>query len=509
MPILLAPPLEAVLFDVGGTLVAEATPGTPTSALHTTYLGDAPRALAALRRAGIRVGAVTDTATMSEADIRHLLAGDGVSDLIEALVTSTDLGVAKPAPDGIREVLRRLGVDEPRRVLFVGDRDVDAAAAAAAGCHFARVDGSEPLSTVLVRAIGDLGGSLAGAAALVVAPVDDGAAAEADERQLRLTKPPGSLGRLEALASQLSAIARTVPPPVPDPAALCVFAGDHGVLAAGVTPWPREVTAQMVTNLGVGGAAASVLARQVGARIRVVDVGVATSYPDGAGVIDAKVAEGTSDLSVGPAMTAHQAVAALDVGTRQALELVDDGARVLITGDMGIGNTTPSAALTALLTGRPAAEVTGRGTGIDDEALGRKTAAVAAAVERAEAAGHQTGTMAVAEVGGYEHAAIAGFILGAAALRVPVIVDGIIAQSSLLVARSIAPDVLGYVIAGHRSTEPGSAVAIAHLGLAPVLDLDLRLGEGTGALLALPVVQSAVRLLAEMATFDEAGVDEA
>jgi nicotinate-nucleotide--dimethylbenzimidazole phosphoribosyltransferase len=238
-------------------------------------------------------------------------------------------------------------------------------------------------------------------------------------------------------------------------------------------------------------ATASVLARQVGATLEVVDVGVG---------------DPTGDLTRDPALDPTRFRACVQAG-RDAVAALD--ADLLVVGEMGIGNTTPAAALTALLADRPAAVVTGRGTGIDDETLSRKTEVVASAVDRARTAGHVGGVDALAEVGGLEHAAIAGFILGGAALRVPVLVDGVIAQSALLAACSIAPEAQGYVVAGHRSSEPGSSVALDHLGLDPVLDLGLRLGEGTGALLALPMVQAAARLLGEMATFDQAGVSEA
>jgi nicotinate-nucleotide--dimethylbenzimidazole phosphoribosyltransferase len=500
-------PFDAVVFDIGGTIVAEAAPGTPVDELRVRYLGHAPRALAALRGAGVRVAAVTDTATMREGDVRALLAaGGGVSDLIEELVTSTDLGVAKPAPDGIDEVLRRLGVDDRSRVLVVGDRDVDEKAAATAGCRFARVDGTTTLAATVLAAAIEAGASPISAAVALVSPVDEDAAQAADERQLNLTKPPGSLGQLESIGARLAAITGEVPPPVPEPAALGVFAGDHGVVDAGVTPWPREVTAQMIANVATGGAAVSVLARQAGLRVNVVDVGVATPYPDGLGIVAANVAAGTANLADGPAMTVDQALAALDVGVRQAVELVSSGARLLATGDMGIGNTTPSAALTALETGNDAATVTGRGTGIDDPTLALKVGVVDGAIARARVAGHTSGVDALVEVGGLEHAAIAGFVLGGAACGVPVVVDGVIATSALLVARSLSPEAVDHVIAGHRSAEPGASVGLDHLGLEPVVDLGLRLGEGTGAVLAVPIVQAAARLLGEMATFDSAGV---
>lgn len=336
-------------------------------------------------------------------------------------------------------------------------------------------------------------------------PPDSAAAAAATEHLDRLTKPPGSLGRLENLAVQLAAIAGVSPPPVPTPAAVAVFAGDHGVVAEGVTPWPQEVTAQMVANFCNGGAAINVLARQVGATVAVVDVGVATDVPDAPGLVRARVARGTADLATGPAMTLEEVGAALDVGAATAARLVAGGARCLVTGDMGIGNTTPSAAVIAAFTGRDAAAVTGRGTGIDDARLARKTAVVERAVARARGRAPRE---VLAEVGGLEIAAIAGFVVGGAAARVPVVVDGVIAAAGLLAAAALAPGVVPFVIAGHRSVEPGASVALASVGVEPLLDLGMRLGEGTGACLAIPVVQAAARVLGEMATFDSAGVTE-
>jgi nicotinate-nucleotide--dimethylbenzimidazole phosphoribosyltransferase len=344
----------------------------------------------------------------------------------------------------------------------------------------------------------------------------DGVAADAAREHLdRLTKPPGSLGRLEVIAVQLAAIAAASPPPVPTSPAVAVFAGDHGVVAEGVTPWPQEVTAQMVANFCAGGAAINVFARLVGASVVVVDVGVATDIPvpDAAAgtphgaprLIRARVANGTANLAAGPAMTADEVRAALDVGATTAAELVADGAGCLVSGDMGIGNTTPSAAVIAALTGRAASEVTGRGTGIDDQRLAVKIAVVERALDRL---GSRDPFEVLAEVGGLEIAALVGFIVGGAAARRPVLIDGVIAAAALVAAAAIAPEVLPFVIAGHRSVEPGASAVLEHLGLEPLLDLGMRLGEGSGACLAVPIVQAAARMLGEMATFDSAGVTE-
>jgi nicotinate-nucleotide--dimethylbenzimidazole phosphoribosyltransferase len=331
--------------------------------------------------------------------------------------------------------------------------------------------------------------------------LDHEAMAAATARHGRLAKPAGSLGRLEGLGIRLAGMSGSCPPPIPTTVTVAVFAGDHGVVASGVTPWPQEVTASMVGAFAAGSAAVNVLARQVGADVVVVDVGVASDLPAHPNVLDRKVRRGTADLALGPAMTVDEARAAIEVGADVAARAVADGAGLLVTGDMGIGNTTPSAALIAALTSRPAAELTGRGTGIDDDMLRRKTKIVEAAVERAEGMGPLE---LLAEVGGLEIAALAGFVAGGASAGVPVLIDGVIALAGALVADALTDGrVRPYLIGGHRSVEPAASAALAHLDLEPLLDLGLRLGEGTGAVLAVPLVQAAARVLAEMATLDD------
>ncbi|MDH6114223.1 nicotinate-nucleotide--dimethylbenzimidazole phosphoribosyltransferase [Kitasatospora sp. MAP12-15] len=346
-----------------------------------------------------------------------------------------------------------------------------------------------------------------------IRPLDAKALGEAWDRQKRMTKPAGSLGMLEIISAQLSGLSRKCPPPIPEPACVAIFAGDHGVHAQGVTPWPQEVTAQMVANFLAGGAVVNAFAAQVGAEVCVVDVGVASELPEAiqsgrtTGLLPRKVKAGTDDMTQGPAMSREEALKAIEVGIETARDLVAAGNKILITGDMGIANTTASAALIAVFAGADPAEVTGRGTGIDDATHARKVDVVRRALEL-----HQPDPAdpigVLAAVGGLEHAALAGFMLGAASLRTPVILDGVIAGSAALVAKAIAPEVLAACIAGHRSAEPGHQAALAKLGLRPLIDLDLRLGEGTGALLALPLVQSAARAMHDVATFDSAGVTE-
>lgn len=340
-----------------------------------------------------------------------------------------------------------------------------------------------------------------------ISPLDGPAMEAARSLHARLTKPAGSLGALEELSIRLAGLAGQCPPPIPEPAAVAVFAGDHGVHAQGVTPWPQEVTGQMVANFLAGGAVVNAFARQVGASVTVVDVGVLEDLGEGPGLVAAKVRAGTRDMTAEPALTRDEVSAALEAGARVAFTLVDEGARALVTGDMGIANTTPAAALIAAFTGADAAAVTGRGTGIDDDRYARKVAVVRAALE-AHAPDPADPVGVLAAVGGLEHAAIAGFILGGASRRVPVILDGVIAVSAALAAAALAPDAVGAMVAGHRSAEPGATVALAHLGLEPLIDLGLRLGEGTGAVLAVPIVAGSVRVLHEVATFDSAGVSE-
>jgi nicotinate-nucleotide--dimethylbenzimidazole phosphoribosyltransferase len=350
--------------------------------------------------------------------------------------------------------------------------------------------------------------SLLDATVDAVRGLDESAVAAARERQGRMTKPPGSLGMLEHVAEQLAGLSGQCPPPLPEPAALAVFAADHGVHAQGVTPWPQEVTAQMVANFLAGGAVVNAFAKQVGAEVCVVDVGVNANLGNAAGLVPRKVRFGTADMTQGPALSRDEALAAIEAGIETARDLVAAGNRCLLTGDMGIANTTASAALIAAFTGASPAQVTGYGTGIDEQTYAHKVEIVRRALEL-HRPDPQDPIGVLAAFGGLEHAALAGFILGGAALRIPVILDGVIAGAAALVAQAIAPEVTVACVAGHRSAEPGHALALEALGVNPLIDLELRLGEGSGAVLALPLVASAVRALREVATFDAAGVADA
>jgi nicotinate-nucleotide--dimethylbenzimidazole phosphoribosyltransferase len=329
---------------------------------------------------------------------------------------------------------------------------------------------------------------------------------QAQFRLNRLTKPLGSLGRLEEVAAQYVMISGELKPSVPR-GTVFTFAADHGVAMEGVSAYPSEVTPQMVLNFLRGGAGVNVLARHVGVDIRVVDIGVAYEFGPMPGLIQKKVMPGTKNILSEPAMSRKQAEQAVLVGVELATQAVQEGIGLVGTGDMGIGNTTPSAAITAVMTGRPVAEVTGRGTGIDDAGHARKVSVIQRALELHRP--DRTDALDVlAKVGGLEIGGLAGLILGAAAARVPVVLDGFIAGAAALIAVGLQPRCQDYLIASHRSVERGHQAILDHVGVKPLLDLDLRLGEGTGACLGMSLVCAAVKIFTEMATFDEAGVSE-
>ena len=341
-----------------------------------------------------------------------------------------------------------------------------------------------------------------------IRPADAAAAAEAQQLLDAKTKPRRSLGRLEDLVCHLAAIRGVGSPPASRlTKAIVVMGADHGVAAEGVSAYPQEVTGQMLLNFARGGAAINVLARQANARIVVVDMGVAHPPPERAEIRTRRIGPGTANFTRGPAMTRTQALTALSTGATIAGALARDGVGLIGIGDMGIGNTTASSALAAVFTGAPPEEVTGRGTGIDDATFKRKVDVVRRGLE-VNRPDPSDAVDALAKVGGFEIAGLAGVALGAAVASVPVVVDGFIASVAALAAVRIAPDAAGYLIASHRSVEAGHRLVLKALGKIPLLDLDLRLGEGTGAALAMLLVDSALAIAAEMATFESAGVSD-
>ena len=339
-----------------------------------------------------------------------------------------------------------------------------------------------------------------------IQPTDRRLLAQAQARLDRLTKPIGSLGRLEELAARYVMITGEMKPKVPR-GTVFTFAADHGVTAEGVSAYPSAVTPQMVLNFLRGGAGVNVLARHVGIEVRVVDIGVAFDFEGVSGLIHKKVMPGTKNMLVESAMSPAQAEQALQVGIDLATEAGRQGIGLIGTGEMGIGNTTASSAIAAVMTCRPVSEVTGRGTGIDDASHAHKVDVIQRTLDLHRL--DSTNAMEVlAKVGGLEIGGLAGLMLGAAEARIPVVLDGFIAGAAALIAVGLQPHCKDYLIASHRSVERGHQAILDHLGLNPLFDLDLRLGEGTGACLGMSLVFSAIKIFTEMATFDEAGVSE-
>ena len=339
-----------------------------------------------------------------------------------------------------------------------------------------------------------------------IRPLDVKSMAAAKVRQDTLTKPTGSLGRLEELSIRIAGMQGKSLPQIKQKAVI-VMAADHGVAARGTSAYPQEVTAEMVLNFLHGGAGINVISRQVGARVVIVDMGVAKKLESNPGLISRRIAAGTQDMSKGPAMTVAQATRSVEAGIEIVVTEIKKGLDIVATGDMGIGNTTASAAICAVVTGKTAAEVTGRGTGLDDQQLQQKIIIINEAITLNKP-DFSKPLEVLAKVGGFEIGGLAGVILGAASHRVPVIIDGFISGAAALIAAGLCPQCKDYMIAGHCSVEPGHKIILQHLGLKPLLDLEMRLGEGTGAALAMSFAEISVHILTEMATFTEAGVAE-
>ncbi|HEY5973432.1 MAG TPA: nicotinate-nucleotide--dimethylbenzimidazole phosphoribosyltransferase [Geobacteraceae bacterium] len=339
-----------------------------------------------------------------------------------------------------------------------------------------------------------------------IQPVDHRLLAEAQTKLDNKTKPLGSLGLLEDFARRFAAISGSLDPDTATKV-IYTFAADHGIVEEGISAFPKEVTPQMVLNFLNGGAGVNVLARHSGVTVRVVDIGVDYDFADAPGLLHRKIANGTANFAKGPAMSREQAVAALEVGIDLANQAKAEGVTMLGTGEMGIGNTTPSSAIIAVLSGKTVREVTHRGTGINDAALEHKVRVIEQGLSINQPDPHDPIDL-LAKVGGLEIAGIAGLVLGAAANRIPVVVDGFISTAGALIAAELHPQVRDYLFAAHQSVEIGHRFMLERLGTEPILDLKLRLGEGTGAALAMGLIEAGVKVLKEMATFEQAGVAE-
>lgn len=339
-----------------------------------------------------------------------------------------------------------------------------------------------------------------------IQPLDEKAMDFATRRQSTLTKPQGSLGRLESLSIQLAGITGKELPEINNKLVL-LMAGDHGVVAEGVSAYPQDVTGQMVLNIVSSGAAVSVLARQCGAKVLVVDMGIKADLEATDNLMIKKIAHGTGNIARGPAMSKEQAEEAVLIGEEIINREVENGLDIFATGEMGIGNTTPSAAIAMLLTKKPAGQIVGRGTGVSDVGLQKKNAAIrnALLVNKPD---EKDGLDILSKIGGFEIAGLTGAILGAAANRKPIVIDGFISTAAAMIAVVLAPGTRNYLIAGHKSAEIGHGLMLDWLQLTPIFNLGLRLGEGSGAVLAFHVIEAACRILREMASFDEAGVSK-
>jgi nicotinate-nucleotide--dimethylbenzimidazole phosphoribosyltransferase len=337
-----------------------------------------------------------------------------------------------------------------------------------------------------------------------IKPLDEGAMEKARKRQDSLTKPQGSFGFLEELSIRIAGI-KGDPLPKIEEKVIITMAGDHGVTEEGVSAYPKEVTPQMVLNFLGGGAGINVIARHVGARVVVADMGVAGDIPAHPDLISKKIAPGTKNMTKGPAMTRKEAEQAILTGIEIAEREIEKGADIIGTGDMGIGNTTPSSAIAAAITGAEVRDLTGRGTGINDEALENKIKIIKKAIE-VNRPDQNDPLDVLSKVGGFEIGGLAGVILAGANNRVPVVIDGFISGAAALIAAEMAPLAKDYIIASHESVEAGHKIMLEHMGLRPALDLDLRLGEGTGAALGITLAEASVKILSEMATFEEASV---
>jgi nicotinate-nucleotide--dimethylbenzimidazole phosphoribosyltransferase len=482
---------DCVLFDLGNTLIAQENPGTPYESLAVKILPGVQELLDQLHNS-VKLGIVSNTKTITAADIQSKLSTVGLDKYFQTIIATAEFGTHKPDPAPITAAMQQLQCAADR-TLYVGDIETDKQAAVSAGAHFAYA-GPNLYESVKQYA---LHSQSAFDRAVNTHPEFSKEHYNAVRKEFdHLAKPVGSLGRLENIAAQIAGITRSHTPTI-DPAAIALFGADHGIaFDNSVTPWPQTITAQMLEVMGENKAAVSVLARTADVYVEIINVGalVDSKSPN---VRNERVASGTQDIRNTNAMSDTVVRAALEAGAQTAERLIAGGSRCLVTGEVGIGNTTPSAAMIAHFTKTTAEQVTGRGSGIDDETYFRKKEIVANLIERTK--NEEDPIRVLTDIGGIEIAALTGYILRATSLQIPVVLDGVITLAAAIVAHAISQEVNQFLIAGHASSEPGSQIAITHLQLQPILELELRLGEGTGALLSVPIVRSACQALSHMA----------
>jgi nicotinate-nucleotide--dimethylbenzimidazole phosphoribosyltransferase len=486
---------DCVLFDLGNTLIKQENPGTPYESLIVELLPGVEQLLNELK-GNVKIGIVSNTQTITATEIKKKLAKVGIEHYFDVVIATAELGLHKPDPAPISAAIKALAV-KPERTLYIGDIETDLQAARSAGAAFAYTGPNIYKSvhqyvlhseSVLDRAIH-------------TQPTFSDAHADPVKKEFDgLAKPVGSLGKLETVAAQIAGITHSHTPTV-DPAAIAVFGADHGIAADdSVTPWPQAITGMMLEVMGENKAAVSILADVADVYVEIINVGaiVESKSPN---VRNERVATGTQDIRITNAMSDTVVRAALEVGAQTAERLIAGGSRCLAAGEVGIGNTTPSAALIAHFAQVSAQEVTGRGSGIDDETFVRKVEIVAQLIAKTKV--EEDPIKVLTQIGGLEIAALTGYILRATSLQIPVVLDGVITLAAATVANAINPNTTKFLIAGHCSSEPGSTIALKHLGLTPLLDLDLRLGEGTGALLSIPVIRSACQVISKMARISD------
>jgi len=482
---------DCVLFDLGNTLIAQENPGTPYESLAVQVLPGVQELLDELS-GKVKLGIVSNTKTITAADIRAKLATVGLDKYFEVVIATAEFGMHKPDPAPITAAIEQLQCTAGR-TLYVGDVETDKQAALSAGAHFAYAGPNlyESVKQYVLHS------DSAFDRALNSQPVFSQEHFDAVRKEFDgLAKPVGSLGKLENIAAQIAGITHSHTPTT-DPAAIALFGADHGIAADdSVTPWPQAITGRMLEVMGDNKAAVSVLADVADVYVQIINVGamIDSKSPN---VRNERVASGTADIRTSDAMSDSVVRVALEVGAQTAERLIAGGSRCLVTGEVGIANTTPSAALIAHFTQATAEKVTGRGSGIDDETYARKVEIVAHLIAKTK--NEKDPIKTLAQIGGIEIAALVGYILRSASLQIPVVLDGVITLAAATVAKAINPDIPQFLIAGHCSSEPGSRIAIAHLGLQPILDLELRLGEGTGALLSIPIIRAACQALSRMA----------
>jgi nicotinate-nucleotide--dimethylbenzimidazole phosphoribosyltransferase len=486
---------DCVLFDLGNTLIAQENPGTPYEDLKVQVLPGVQQLLDELQ-GKVKLGIVSNTKTITAADIQSKLASVGLDKYFQCIIATAEFGTHKPDPAPITAAIEQLQCTSDR-TLYVGDIETDKQAALAAGAYFAYA-GPHLYQSIKQYA---LHSDSAFDRAINTRPTFSQEHFDAVQKEFDgLAKPVGSLGKLETTAAQIAGITHSHTPTV-DPAAIALFGADHGIAADdSVTPWPQAITGMMLEVMGNNKAAVSVLADVADVYVQLINVG-AIADSKSPQVRNERVASGTADIRTSAAMTDAVVRAALEVGAQTAERLIAGGSRCLVTGEVGIANTTPSAALMAHFTQTTAEQVTGRGSGINDQTYARKVEIVANLIAKTKNEKDPINTLA--QIGGIEIAALTGYILRAASLQIPVVLDGVITLAAASVAKAINPEINKFLIAGHSSSEPGSQIAITHLQLQPLLDLDLRLGEGTGALLAVPITRSACQALSRMARISD------